>query len=184
MLFLTCHLVVSRLSWKCVLPIISDFVPDLLSDSFPVVFHSTPTPRLLPADLVPKYFSLAFQLLPSCLPDVVFQLSSNWIPTVALNLKPLLLLVCTVGFIVSDSLWVSSLLASVPLCLPLWLVLSDSLDFSFNCTCFPSFPSYSGVSGSLDACLHWPLFACLPVWLQTPGGVRLFRYLSFVSRSG
>ena len=74
-----------------------------------------------------------------------------------------------------------SLLASVPLCLPLWLVVSDSLDFSSYCICFPGFPSrvsHSGVSGSLDACLHWFLFACLPVWLSTLGGVRLSRYLS------
>ena len=76
-----------------------------------------------------------------------------------------------------------SLLASVPLCLPLWLVVSDSLDFSSYCICFPGFPSrvsHSGVSGSLDACLHWFLFACLPVWLSTPGGVRLSRYLSLL----
>ena len=40
--------------------------------------------------------------------------------------------------------------------------------------------SPTGVSGSLDACLHWFLFACLPVWLSTPGGVRLSRYLSLL----
>ena len=144
----------------------------------PVVFHSTPTPPscLLPVALVPNYFSIAFHLFPSCIPDVVFQLSP-----LALNLKWSLLLVCTAGFIVSDSLDVFLYLPPSPLCLPLWLVVSDSLDFSFYCICFPGFPScvsHSGVSGSLDACLHWFLFACLPVWLSTLGGVRLSRYLS------
>ena len=82
MLCPTRHLVVSRLSFKCGLPISSDFVPDVLSRFFPscLRFHSTPTP-------------------PSCL--------------------------------------------------------------------------------SLDACLHWSLFACLPVWLSTSGGIRLSGCLFF-----
>ena len=62
-------LVVSRLSFKCGLPISSDFVPDVLSRFFPscLRFHSTPTPPscLPPADWVPSS---------------LFQLSSNWIP--------------------------------------------------------------------------------------------------------
>ena len=50
MLFPTCHLVVSRLSCTCGLPIISVLFQMCPPDSFPVVFHSTPTPHscLLP----------------------------------------------------------------------------------------------------------------------------------------
>ena len=65
-------------------------------------------------------------------------------------------------------------------------MVSHSLDFFFFCICFRCFPGFpscvsqSGVSGSLDACLHCFLFASLPVWLSTPGGVRLSRYLSLL----
>ena len=184
MLFPTCHLVVSRLSCTCGLPIISVLLQMCPPDSFPVVFHSTPTLHscLLPVALVPNYspnsFSIAFQLFPSCLPDVVFQLSP-----LALDLETSLPLVCTSGFIVSDSLDVFLYLPLSPLCLPLWLVVSDSLEFSFYCICFLDFPScvsQSTVSGPLEVCLHWCLFACLPVWLSTPGGVRLSKYLSLL----
>ena len=50
MLFPTCRLVVSRLSCKYGLPIISVLFQTCPPDSFPVVFHSTPTPHscLLP----------------------------------------------------------------------------------------------------------------------------------------
>ena len=34
-------------------------------------------------------------------------------------------------------------------------------------------PTLANGFRSLDACLHWSLFACLPVWLSTSGGVRL-----------
>ena len=121
MLCPTCHLVVSRLSFKCGLPISSDFVPDVLSRFFPscLRFHSTPAPPscLPPADWVPSYLSIAFQLFPSCLPSlpIVFQLDP-----LDLNLTPSLLLVCTAGFIVSDSLDVFLYLPPSPLCLPLW----------------------------------------------------------------
>ena len=70
-----------------------------------------------------------------------------------------------------------------PLCLPLWLVVSDSLELSFYYICFLDFlscVSRSTISGSLEVCLHWFLFACLPVWLLTPGGFRLSKYLSLL----
>ena len=180
MLFPTCRLVVSRLSCKCGLPIISVLFQTCPPDSFPIVFHSTPTPHscLLPVALVPNYFSNAFQLFTSCFPDVVFQLSP-----LALNLETSLPLVCTAGFIVPDSLDVCLYLPPSPFCLPLWLVVSDSLEFSFYCICFLDFPSCvsrSTVSGPLEVYLHWFLFACLPVWLSTPGGVRLSKYLSLL----
>ena len=150
-----------------------------------------------------------FHLSPSCLPlnphTAQLSATSSFSPQLFLNCVPLVselhprcgLPIVSLSFefemVTAFGLhsWVHcvrlsgclSLLASVPLCLPLWLVVSDSLDFSFYCICFPGFPScvsHSGVSGSLDACLHWFLFACLPVWLSTPGGVRLSRYLSLL----
>ena len=107
MLCPTRHLVVSRLSFKCGLPISSHFVPDVLSRFFPscLRFRSTPTPPrcLPPADWVPSSSSNCLQL------DLL-----------DLNLTPSLLLVCTAGFIVSDSLDVFLYLPPIPLCLPLW----------------------------------------------------------------
>ena len=40
-------------------------------------------------------------------------------------------------------------------------------------------PTLANGFRSLDACLHWSLFACLPVWLSTSGGVRLCGCLFF-----
>ena len=59
MLFTTCHLIVSRLSCKCGLPVVSQLSLRLFQmcspDSLPVVFHSTPTtPSCLPIFLAPQ----------------------------------------------------------------------------------------------------------------------------------
>ena len=40
-------------------------------------------------------------------------------------------------------------------------------------------PTLANGFRSLDACFHWSLFACLPVWLSTSGGVRLSGCLFF-----
>ena len=79
MLSPTCRLVVSGLSCKCGLPIVSQFVPDVLSRfSLSCLPLNPTTPSCLP-DLVPQWFLNCFPLVLSCLPDVVFQLSSNCI---------------------------------------------------------------------------------------------------------
>ena len=116
MLCPTRHLVVSRLSFKCGFPISSDFVPDVLSRFFPscLRFHSTQLSSI-PFNPHTAQLSATSRLSPQFPLPIVFQLDP-----LDLNLTPSLLLVCTAGFIVSDSLDVFLYLPPSPLCLPLW----------------------------------------------------------------
>ena len=76
-------------------------------DSFPLVFDSIQPPHRP---------DVCHQQIESPVPlPIVSQLD-----LLDLNLTPSLLLVCTAGFIVSDSLDVFLYLPPIPLCLPLW----------------------------------------------------------------
>ena len=155
MLFPICHLIVSCLSCKC------DFHRPRISSRcalriLPVIFHLTPQRPVVfqtSPPIVYHNFSIAFQLFPSCLPDLVFRLYP-----LALKLSG-----CKAGVIVSGywcpTLWISlirMLVSGFPfMCLPLWLL----------------------VSRSPHASLHWfnwslSLPTCLPAWLSTASGVR------------
>ena len=127
--FPTCHLVVSRLSCKCGIPIVSKFVPDVLSRFSPSCLPLNPHNAQLSSRFChPIIYLISFQLFPSCLPDVVFQLSSNFIP-LALSLKPSLLLGCEAGLIVSGSPDVS-LYWSLFICLLVWLSTASGVRLS------------------------------------------------------
>ena len=167
MLFPICHLVSSRLCCRCGLPTISQVVPDMISqfspNCFPLHTHNAQfSPRFSLPPIISQLLSNRFRAASR----VVFQLSSNCTVSLGLELE-------TVN---ADGLqswvncvWLSgclSLPVCVSVCLLLWLLVSDSPDFSCYGTCF-------------QVCLHvhWSLFNCLPVWLSTASGVRLSRCL-------
>ena len=138
--------------------------------------------------IISHSFSLAFQLFPSYLPDVVFRLSSNCIPS-TLNLKPSLL-DCKAELLVSGY-WcptrislVRDLVSGFPfICLPLYLkgfvfgrqVVSVSLDVSLHLNgfiCFPLWlvvsPFWVVLSGSPSVSLYVSSCMCLLFWLVVP----------------
>ena len=135
MLFPTCHLVVTRLPCKCGLPIVSQFVPDVPSQFSPSCLPLNPHNAPMPSRFSPKMVS---QLRSNCFQAVSQMWSSNCLPIVSFSLE--FETVIAVGL----QSWVNcvrlsgclSSFVSVSLCLPLWLLLSHSLDFSCYGACF------------------------------------------------
>ena len=153
---------VSRLSFKCGLPISSDFVPDVLSRFFPscLRFHSNHHTAQLSATS-----RLSPQLSLNCVP-IVSELppkSSNCLPIGSLRFE-----FDTVTAFGLHS-WVHCVRLSGCFSLPVSVPLVS--------------PTLANGFRSLDACLHWSLFACLPVWLSSVrlSGCLLFAFTCFPS---
>ena len=73
------------------------------------------------------------------------------------------------------------------ICLPVWLVVSGSLDVCFHLSPFIGFPLWLVVSGSLDVCFHLSPFIGFPLWLVVSGDASLsicFPYCFGVSGFG
>ena len=135
MLFPTRHLVVSRLSCRCGLSIVSQFVPDVLSrfspNRLPLNPHKAQS-LIFGHPINSQLLSNCSKLPPKCGLPIVFQLY----PFEIFELES----------VNADGLqsWVNrvqlsgclSLLVSVSLCLSLWLLVSDSPDFSCCRSCF------------------------------------------------
>ena len=166
MLFPTCHLVVSCLSCRSGLPIVSQFVPDVLSQFSPSCLPLNPS-----------------RIYTSCSPPMISHLLSNCFRASSqmwpFNRLPVLSLSVEFETIIAVGLqsWVNcvrlsgclSLLVSVSLCLPPWLLVSDSLISlvtvlvsGFPCKCLLLGPV---VSGSPDVSLHLSPFIYFLLWL-------------------
>ena len=129
MLFPICRLVVSCLSCKCDLLVVSEFVPDVLFRFSPSCLPLIPRPPQRPVvfqGLSPEYFASFFNLVSNCVRAASQMWSSNCLPFVTLSLE-------AVGL----QSWVDCVC----------LLVSHSPDFSCCGTCFLGFPSCVSRSG-------------------------------------